>query len=63
MVAFRDVRGMTGIGPNGADPFDVFAVYLPTPEGGWILDPALQHRIASAQSLALAKVFLRDVFP
>ena len=56
-VAFRDVQGqgkraiivhaagITGIGPTGSEPFAVFAVYLPTPDGAWLLDDALQQHI------------------
>jgi len=56
-VAFRDVQGdgrraivinvagITGIGLTGTEPFDVFAVYLPTADGSWVLDEKLQQQI------------------
>jgi hypothetical protein len=56
-VTFRDVQGnarraividvaaITGIGPNGTEPFDVFAVYLPAADGSWTLDEKLQQQI------------------
>ncbi|SJZ39890.1 hypothetical protein SAMN02745119_00465 [Trichlorobacter thiogenes] len=56
-VAFRDVQGngqraividvaaITGIGPTGTEPFDVFAVYLPAADGSWTLDEKLQQLI------------------
>lgn len=56
-VSFRDVQGhgkraiivhaagITGIGPIGSEPFTVFAVYLPTTDGAWLLDDALQQHI------------------
>jgi|GEM_PF-2001942 len=58
-VAFRDVQkngrrailvdaaGITGIGANGTEPFDVIAVYLPKDDGTWRLDPDLQKKIDS----------------
>ncbi len=62
-VAFRDVRGdgsraividvqgVTGIGPNGADPFDVYAIYLPGKDGSFKLDDGLQKRLDGVKTL------------
>lgn len=56
-VAFRDLQGngkrciivnasgMTGIGPEGAHPFDVYAIYIPELNGTWRLDEKLHDVI------------------
>ncbi len=57
-VAFRDLQGdgkrciivnaagMTGVGPDGANPFDVYAIYIPEPNGTWRMDEKLHAIIA-----------------
>ncbi len=57
-VAFRDLQGdgkrciivnaagMTGVGPEGAHPFDVYAIYIPEPNGTWRLDKKLHDIVA-----------------
>lgn len=56
-ISFRDVQGngsrailvnaagVTGVGPNGVEPFNVIAVYLPDGKGSWALDAKLQDQI------------------
>ena len=72
-VAFRDVRGdgsrailidvqgVTGIGENGATPFDVWAVYVPG-AGGFRLDDGLQKKLDGAKSLSDAVRISRAYF-
>ncbi len=57
-VAFRDLQGdgkrciivnaagMTGAGPEGAHPFDVYAIYIPEQNGTWRTDEKLHAIIA-----------------
>lgn len=67
-VAFRDLRGdhqrsiivnataMTGVGENGAVPMDVYAVYLPTPDGKWALSDTLQEHLLKTKAGSVAAV-------
>ncbi len=73
-VAFRDVRGdgtraiiidvqgVTGIGPNGATPFDVWAVYLPNADGTFRLDDGLQKKLDGVKTLNEAMRVSRGYF-
>jgi hypothetical protein len=74
LVAFRDVRGdgrrsiivdvkgNTGAGPEAAVPFDVFAIYLPTGDGGWVLDAGLQKHLEQCRSLGQALKIAKSYF-
>ena len=73
-VAFRDVRGdgtraividvqgVTGIGENGATPFDVWAVYLPNADGTFRLDDGLQKKLDGVKTLSEAVRVSRGYF-
>ena len=43
-------------------PFDVFAIYLPTGDGGWVLDAGLQKRLEQCRSLGQALTIAKSYF-